>query len=83
MHQARRRAIIALQHAYRAREHGCGVLVIEDICLEQRWIGRHVAFALQGMRDNQQAFQRLSWLHYLPVMGVAPGSFNMGAKTID
>ena len=80
MHQARRRAYnFALQHAvYRAREHGCGVLVIEDICLEQRWIGRrHVAFALQGMRDNQQAFQRLSWLHYLPLIERRPGDLTI------
>ena len=85
MHQARRRSYnFALQHAiYRAREHGCPVLVVEDLCLEQQWTGRrHFAFALAGMEDNRASFRRLSWLQYLPLVERQPGDLRSWAQKL-
>jgi len=58
----------ALQHAvYRAREHNVPLLIVEDLCLDQRWTQlRHFHFALQGMRDQRAALAGRRDVYYLP-----------------
>ena len=48
----------------RAEAHGVGLVVVEDLCAEQRWNQwRHFAFAAQGMRDLAEDLATIKVVH--------------------
>ncbi len=70
MHQQRRlQRNLALQHAvHRCREHGRGLVILEDLLCEQRWNGdRHFAFAAEGMLEHRAQLEE-SAVRYVPAV---------------